>query len=210
MEQEDKNVAAWQQARTFDDLCELTARFVEGTLPLHSCYGGESVDSETTELVPILAAFNRAGFMTECSQPAVDLDDEGEGQRAFVSGFALEPIAKRIATLGLYTELLVFIVPPGVQHGYQVPVTLGEFHPYTWCGSSIGYEGIECFEYVCNPTAMSALAQAWQVTVIDLKWGRNDYLWENVTRVLTSEANPEKPYSVEPSPDLELDTDFVC
>jgi hypothetical protein len=206
----DRNVAAWQQASTFEDLCQLTASFVEGTLSFHPCDGGESVEPETADLVPVLAAFNRAGFMTECSQPAFDLDAEGNGQRAFVSGFALEPIAKIIAALSLYTELLVFVVPAGIEHGYSVPVTLAEYHPYTWCGSSVGYEGIECFETVCTSTAMLSLAQAWQVAVIDLKWGRNDYLWENVTHALMSEFNPDKPYSVEPSQNLGLDTDFVC
>jgi hypothetical protein len=30
---------------------------------------------------------------------------------------------------------------------------------------------------ICNPAAVETLCQAWQITLIDPQWARNDHLW---------------------------------
>ncbi|ASR39866.1 hypothetical protein BAY61_31770 (plasmid) [Prauserella marina] len=61
----------WYAARSLTDLGQLTAAWLEGELESQPGYvPGNGPDEETNELVPILAAVNRAGYLTMCSQPA--------------------------------------------------------------------------------------------------------------------------------------------
>lgn len=71
----------WREAQTLDELGELTARWIEGTLPYYPFYG-ETIDPETEPLQDKLAYFNRNGLVTTFSQPAEPLDEEGFAQRA--------------------------------------------------------------------------------------------------------------------------------
>lgn len=84
MSAEDAGLA---RARTLADLGELTARWLEGKIKsLPTVIPGYGPDEETTKLIPVLAAVNRAGYVTDFSQPG-----EAERrwtQRAAVSGFA--------------------------------------------------------------------------------------------------------------------------
>jgi hypothetical protein len=50
------------------------------------------------------------------------------------------------------------------------------------------------------------LKSAWKVVVIDLQWGRENYLWDHVYEAFTKP--PDKPFSVTPA-DEELETDFI-
>jgi hypothetical protein len=60
--------ALWRSARTLADLGELTARWIEGAIASQPGYFG-AADLESDDLVPVLAAVNRAGFRTDTSQP---------------------------------------------------------------------------------------------------------------------------------------------
>src|SRR5690349_4661128 len=85
---------AWRDARSYAEICELTAQFIEGRSGYIPGYGATSPAEETREIAGYVAALNRAGLLTENSQPA----QSGEfAQRADVSGLALEPVARRIA-----------------------------------------------------------------------------------------------------------------
>ncbi len=188
----------WTAARSFEDLCELTARFVEGRLPYSPAYGAETVDEETGPLIPYLAALNRAGFMTTNSQPGEESPEWK--QRAFVDGYALEHVAKRIARVSLHTDLHIVVVPPGFEAGFHTPVIVRDFMPHGWAGFS--HRGdIESFADECGSLAIQELRTAWSVSVIDLKWGRTDHLWSNLARELC--------YSERPHPELGLDIDFA-
>jgi len=189
---------AWKQATTFSDLCELTAQFIEERSPFLPGYGADSVDSETEPLVPYLAAFNHSGFLTTTSQPGEDHSDLK--QRAFVDGFALEGVARRIHRVSLYSELHIVATPPGFPAGFHTPVTVSDFMPHTWTGFSCFGE-LEYFEKACGAFAFQELRTAWSVSIIDLQWGRNDYLWPQIAQAIC--------YSEKPHPDLELDCDFV-
>jgi hypothetical protein len=195
----------WLEAKTLDELGELTARWIEGTLPYYPFYGGP-IDAETDRLQNTLASFNRNGLVTTFSQPAEPLEEEGDAQRACVEGYAREELAKRLAALGLYTDLLVLIYPADVAWGYQIPITLAEFHPYSWCGSCGGQEELESLRAHLSEDAMASLSSAWKVVVIDLQWGRENHLWGHVNDVLTKP--PNKPFSVAPY-DEGLGTDFM-
>ncbi len=133
------------------------------------------------------------------------LDGEGFAQRAAMMGYAREGLAKRIATLGLYTDLLVFIFPPDWEGGYHLPITIENFRPFTWCGS-VGNEEIVFFAEHCSSSAVEELKAAWTVDVIDLQWGRKKYLWDHLFTDLT--RLHDHPFSVVPAYEG-IGTDFV-
>jgi hypothetical protein len=54
--------------------------------------------------------------------------------------------------------------------------------------------------------AIDSLCSAWQVTIIDPKWGRKQYLWRQLLRVIADGASS---FDASPAPNLGLDTDFV-
>jgi hypothetical protein len=200
---------AWERAQTLDDLAELTAQWVEGPCGFHPCYGADTVDPETWPLRATLAGFNRRGFLTTGSQPGQALDADGYSQRAFVDGYAREGVARRLAALTLHTDLLVLAFRPGEVWGYQIPVTVDGFRPYTWSGGCWGAEDLEHFARDCSAQAMQALAGAWAVIVIDPQWGRTAYLWDHVAAALNDPRGGATRYSVTPTHALELGTDFV-
>ena len=195
----------WAQANSLEDLGEATARWLEERISYHPCYGGDA-DPETASVVQHLALYNRGGLVTTFSQPAETPSPQGFSQRACVEGYSREELAKKIATLALYTDLLVFIYPPNWQGGYQIPITLDEFHPFTWCGGTWGFEELECFEKYCSPTAVEQLKSSWKTVVIDLQWGRIDHLWNHLSDIFTNRVDER--FSVIPS-DPGLGTDFV-
>ena len=202
----DADRAAWGQAITLEELGELTARWIEGTLGYNPGYGGDP-DPETGPIAEALASFNRRGYMTTFSQPGEPLDDEGCAQRASVEGYATEATARRLGTLALRTDLLLFIYAPGnYEAGYQVPVTIQEFRPFTWTGAYHGQFALEHYAEDLSPEAVAELAEAWTVSIIDPSWGREGYLWDHVSAVLEG-RDPDDRFSVEPY-DTGLDFDF--
>ncbi len=103
MPDDDKDVASlWAEAQSFNELCQLRAQLIEGE---------NFLEAESTPLIPYLAALNRAGLLTTCSQPG---EDRGHSkQRAFVSGLASKEIAERIERLSLCSDLYIMTTPPG-------------------------------------------------------------------------------------------------
>jgi len=182
------DLAAWQSARTLDDVGELTARWVEGDLASQPGYCGPC-DIEDPALVPLLAALNRAGFVTTGSQTG----ESGPGydgahwqQRAAVEGFAGERTALALIRAAAAGGLISVSYPPSTlprwryHYSRSVTITMREDRKITGFGvqlprrhirdSWIGYG-------ICHPDAVNALCSAWQVTVIDPEWGRPDMLW---------------------------------
>lgn len=208
-ENHNSDIEVWYTATTLEDIGELTARWIEGTSTYHPCYGSSTVDYETRPLRQILAGYNRKGLITTFSQPGEPIDDEGNGQRASLQGYAQEALAKRIAALGLHTDLLVFIFEPSGGGGYQVPITIQDFQPLTWNGGCLGYEELECFAEDCSEEALQSLKEAWSVIVIDPQWGRESYLWEYVCQALDNPQDDDKPFDITPWDSEALDTDFI-
>ncbi len=195
--------ALWQEAKTFTDMCELTAQYLNGGISFSPHYGGPP-EPETADIAPFLTAFNRAGFMTAQSQPGET--DKDYKQRAWVEGYALRSTAKVLGKLGLYTDLVVFTYASGYDGGHQIPITISESRPFTWAGSYFS-EGLESFEEVCSIEAYTELLGACYVVVIDPVWGRNDYIWPLIATELDGFGDSR--YSPDPHPDLALGTDFL-
>ena len=197
---------AWKEARTLEGLGELTARWCEGTLRYMPGDDDEPYE-EKGPIREVLASINRSGFVTTTSQPGEPMDD-GSAQRAAVEGYAREDTAKRMAALGLWTDLLVFAFPPGdYAWGYQVPITVEEYRPFTWLGSLQGHVEIESYVEDYSREALSEVARAWKVTIVDPQWGRGPYLWDNVLSTLEGRS-PDPRFSVEPY-HTDLGTNFV-
>ena len=193
----------WSTARSLADLGELTALWLLGRVSTHPTQD-TSPDEETTRIRGSLVRLNRRGFVTEFSQPGEKLKD-GCAQRAAVSGFCSETVARRLAALTLCSDLIVLAYPPDGLRGYQIPITIDDYHPFTWCGSFDLECGLASFEGL-DGEALESLRASWYVVLIDPRWGRERYLWREALRALGAGAGP---FQSSPSPSLELDTDFV-
>ena len=139
---------SWETAKSFKDLGELTARWLEGAEIEHPGYAGGGADPETLPLIPDLVELNRSAFVTGCSQPGQPMTN-GSGQRAFVEGFCREDVARHIAALGLWTDLIVIAFPPGFEVARSIPITIDNYRPYLW-GGQHGSEVFEPYTQVCG------------------------------------------------------------
>lgn len=175
----------WRQTQTLLGLGELMALWLEGTITYQPGYmRGAGPDEETADLVEVLAAVNRAGYFTTCSQPGVPFQG-AEAQRAAVEGFCDEEIAARIQAALLPTDLVLFLAPPHSGRGVQICVTMDNGEPFTWIGGALTDESIDhLFAPDLQPAALAALHGAWQVTILDPHWGRNDVLWPALRQAL--------------------------
>jgi hypothetical protein len=172
----------WRSARTLADLGELTAQFLEGKLQETPTHLGPP-DAETGPLIPVLAAANRAGFVTHMSQPGIPRDKHGFAQRADVSGYAAPAAFARLMTAASGTDLIVTAAraldeSEERRFGPFFAITLDEGEECTWDGLAVS-RSIMASDYgrECHPAVIRELADAWQVTLIDPVWGRNDVLW---------------------------------
>jgi len=184
----------WAQARTLGDLGWLTARWLEGDIAYQPAWEGPP-DAETEVLRPTLAEINRHGFVTHFAVSG-EPTQHGALQRAVVSGFCDEAKLTRIQQTTLATDLVLLAYPPGASFGgLQLPVSLSEGagEAWRWAGATIGAETIgEYYGGDCHPTAVKALCDAWQATLLDPHWGQNDLLWERLlTAVGGAQSSPK-------------------
>lgn len=192
-------VPNWKSVRSLAGLGELTARWLEGNEPEIPGYDGPP-DDETVPLVPVLAALNRSGFVTTCSQPG----ETGPGydgalweQRAVVEGFTRPDLMHRINAAASTAGLMVIAYDPQsmprrrFRSTWAIPATLRAGEPYTWFGTQVPRREIcdpEVGYGACHRDAVAAVCHAWQVTVIDFQWGRNGLLWETLERAVRKDA----------------------
>lgn len=186
----------WHSASTLADVGQLTARWLEGDLPAVPGYFGPP-DEETLPLVPVLAALNRGGFVTSSSQPGRagrDRDGILWEQRAAIEGFTGPVLTHRIAEAARRAGLTVITHNPAwlprwrIRYGQVLPVTRRDGEDVTSFGAArprrylrdswTGYGA-------CHRAAVDAVCSAWQVTVIDPQWGRQDLLWSVLTGAVT-------------------------
>lgn len=174
----------WAAARTLRDVGELTALWLEGELASQPGYmANRGPDPETRELVPVLAALNRAGWVTDVSQPGeepqIGYDGATWAQRAGVSGFAEPGLADWIEAAARAFGLLV-LRHNGVSWRDRrafVPVTIRDGWPVTGFGGRWSRRALN-FRYAeCGDAAVAQLRAAVQLTVVDPRWGPNDVLW---------------------------------
>ncbi|TCC33910.1 hypothetical protein E0H75_42410 [Kribbella capetownensis] len=184
----------WAEAATFEDLCGLTAQWLEGELAFHPG-GYDEPDPETTELLPVLADLNRIGFLTEASQPgATDPGYDGAGwqQRAAVQGYVTDETLRRVLALTAQTHGLLYVVhdPSDRIRQDAVVVTTRAGRPYTVFGVWLPPSNTRMtYGSWCSREIGAVVNQAHQVTLIDPEWGREDVLWPALTELLQPHAD---------------------
>ena len=187
----------WRTARDVATLGDLCARWLEGTLCCQPAYGAALPPyPETAPLVPQLAALNRAGLFTTCSQPgSIGFERSGlvvREQRAAVEAFATSGIAGAVTAAARNAGLAVVAYDPATlpairfRRRRQVTATRVDGTEVTWFGQQISRDYITGAEGWgdCHPAAVAALCASWQVTVTDPVWGRSDLLWDTLTRAI--------------------------
>jgi hypothetical protein len=173
-----QDAVLWRGARTLADLGELTARWLEGAVgSVPGTMPGYGPDEETVPLAPVLAAANRAGFVTNFSQPGED--DNGWVQRAAVYGFASAATFRAITAAAADADLVITAArADAAVCATRIVVTIDSGREHTWVGDAWSREEIlDSYGPCCDPAAVEALCRAWQVTLIDPQWARNDHLW---------------------------------
>lgn len=193
-----QSAEAWAGARTLGDLGQMTARWLEGDLPSQPAYApGFGPDEETRDLIPALAAANRAGLLTNQSQPGCDApgyDGAWWQQHAAVSGFTDDTGHSRLREAVEGTGLLL---------------TAGRAHPrrtsYSAAvdgmfGTVLSARDIRRMYSACDAAAVETLVAAWQVTIQDPEYGESTRLWEALDR-FSGRAPARRPAAVAtPSP----------
>jgi hypothetical protein len=179
----------WADARTLPDLGRLVAGWLEGSIPTQPGYHGGPAE-ETAPLVPVLAAANRAGYVTYTSQPGYDgtgYDGARWQQRPAVEGLVTNgPAAARFIAAARACDGLKVIVQNATRwrcrYDWAEPVSRRR-RPSGWdetCGFGVQlsrrelssmYDGV-------SREAVRAVQAAWQVTLIDPEWGDRSRLWE--------------------------------
>lgn len=172
----------WNKARTVGDLGNLMADWLEGRISKRPGYYGSSTDEETRALLPTLIACNRAGFVTEGSQPGQDgpaFDGRRWVQRAAVNGW--------VADEALYQRLVSGARRAGlvVANGRPMTITEWDGRPHTSCGGRLSGRDLRTIWGGISREAFRAVEQAHEVAIIDPQWGPSDRLWRMLRQAVT-------------------------
>lgn len=166
----------WQSARNLPDLGELTAQWLEGDIASVPSYAaGHGPSPETTDtigLLDVLVTLNRAGYVTNESQPGGEEYGTFD-ERAGVYGFADDVTAERLRSAVVGTRMACEALPVrslGERRHLDRDWPIGQhMTAATIADPHLGYG-------VCHRLAVEALCDAWQVVVYDPQFGPND-LW---------------------------------
>ncbi|MFC9916665.1 DUF6919 domain-containing protein [Streptomyces sp. NPDC127197] len=182
---------AWGAARSFEDLARLTADWLEGRLTGHPNGHHTGPDPETMPLVPVLAACNRGGILTENSQPGELAEHQGLlwHQRAYVTGFAGPSLAGVVNELARQNGLLTRVYMPTGRRlldSGAVDVTRWGDRINTGVGDRLPPRAVRQVFPGCHSDTVREVVEAWQVTIVDPEWGRNDLLWPTLRHALAA------------------------
>lgn len=182
----DEAARAWREAHSFAELCELGARFLEGNLPFFPGWGAPETDEETDGLESLLAAANRAGFLTLASQRGAPespgADGRTERRRAFVCGFASEATAARLEQLTHDDESDGELEI--AREGEDLTLGLRGEDAFLVVGSDAASQELEIFAGHLHPDALRTLRDARYVCLADRTWSRDDRLWPGLAQAL--------------------------
>jgi hypothetical protein len=159
----------WKAARSLADVGELTVAWLRGELAETPGYGGPP-DPETVPHVPVLAAVNRTGFVTDNSQSASSAADARQWN-AWVCGLIGDAGWARLAAAIDGTPLVVEARCRGREHH-------GHRGGWLRCPRRdvVGLYADRC------PGAAAEIRAAWHVVLADPEPGRNDRLWPALER----------------------------
>lgn len=174
----------WKDARTLADAGRLMADWLEGDIPRRPGYYGRPDPETTTRLIRILAAINRAGYLTTDSQPGCDEMGTGRSssqrwvQCAAVDGFIADPgLLATIRDAARRTGLTMIVDGP------QTTVTWVDGQPYTAFGGIVRGRYLRGMWDGIGPDAWREIQTAHQVAVIDPHRGPSDRLWDMLDQV---------------------------
>lgn len=186
----------WRGARTVTDLGQCMADWLEGRISSQPGYQPNfGPDEETADLVPILAAVNRAGYLTTGSQPGLEgpgFDGSHWRQRAAVDGHISDPVLLRAIvnaadTAGLYLGMQDMI-PDRTDSG--MVVTTVDSEPYTWFGDRLSYRDLRTIWPIIHREAFHAVGTSVHLTLIAPEFGEDgQYLWKVLEEALTAVAD---------------------
>jgi hypothetical protein len=168
--------ADWRAASALSDIGELTAQWLEGRRSWIPTYVGSHPHPETDPVIrTTLARVNRAGWVTDSSQPGTDRGTVR--QRAYVTGVAPPALAQSAQRLAAASGLLVI---RGRQHrgrANAVPVTVRHGQETTWLGSWAPPDNDVLLDAPLPAAGVTAVRESDALQVYDPVWGRNDVLW---------------------------------
>lgn len=182
----------WRSAATLQDLGILTASWLIGDIASQPGYQPKcGPDEETQHLIPVLAAVNRLGYVTDASQPGCDgpgYDGQRWLQRAAVSGLVDDPQLRDCLVAAAELVGLTIVqhdMTPG-RHAEGVPVTRSQGRDHTAFGRYLSVRDLRTIwpPQIIGRRAFDRVAEAWQLTLIDPEWGREDVLWEVLAEVV--------------------------
>ncbi|MFD5342317.1 DUF6919 domain-containing protein [Streptomyces anulatus] len=182
----------WRTAETLQDLGTLMAAWLIGDIASQPGYQPNcGPDEETRHLIPVLVAANRLGYVTDSSQPGnaeTGYDGQWWEQRAAVSGVIDDPqLRDRLVAAAQLAGLTV------VQHDLTprrdaegVPVTRSQGSVHTRFGGFLPARDLRTVwqPEIIGRRAFEKVTAAWQLTLVDPEWGRDDVLWEALAEVV--------------------------
>jgi hypothetical protein len=169
--------ALWSEVDDLAGIGGLTARWLEGDITYRPAHEGRAPGGETAGPAPVLAALNRAGFVTDFSQTGLP-PTAGSARRAAVGGFCDERMRLTLAGATAATDLVALWFRPAVTSVARAVVTLDAGKEVTWVGTAAAPDAVEYgYGGDLSLPGLEALIDAWQVQVFDPVWGRDDVLW---------------------------------
>jgi hypothetical protein len=193
--------ALWRAADTVGQLGTAGALWLGGGIASQPGYAPRyGPDTETLPLVEVLAAVNRAGFYTTCSQPGLEktgMDGDWWQQKAAVTGFVtagrdLRDMIDAAEEAGLD---IVLTDCWDADNGHTHPgivCTTRDGEPYTQFGATLTRSDIE-FLWSGFPAAVTALQHAPQITFADPHFGPSTRLWDVLATIAGQSTTTDAP-----------------
>jgi len=180
----------WRNAASVADLGNLMADWLQGRIRTWPGYMDTKTEPETRHLIPTLAAANRAGFVTTCSQPGEPpirgYDGRMWRQRAAVDGWIADSyLLDRIRSQAERAGITVITNRPGDRSHPGIVATEADGEARTGFGWSPGHRRLISSEWPgVGNGAIAELRTATHLTLIDPEWGRDNQLWPALTRAI--------------------------
>lgn len=184
----------WRSARTLADLGQLMAGWLEGSIASQPGYQPNwGPDDETADLIPTLAAANRAGYLTTSSQPGLEAwgaDGNWWRQRAAVDGHVTDRVLLRSLLTaaddaGLYVEMQDWMPE---RHTSGIAVTDVDHEPYTWFGGHLTYRDLRCIWPGLHREAFHEVATSVHLTLVSPEWGTHGQVWDVLDQAVAEAA----------------------
>ncbi len=168
----------WATTTALAGVGELVAQWLDGTRQWIPTYSSSTPHAETRgHIRAALARVNRAGWVTDSSQPG--LQRPGLRQRAYASGIAPPALTRYAEQLASDSDLVVLraVRRPGSTPDINLAVTVRGGRPGTWLGNWAPPEHDVLLEAPLPAPVAEAVQAAEALQVFDPVWGRDDVLW---------------------------------